>query len=266
MGSFVQITPHAATLTVNGVPKTVHQTHPNFAEIRDLLMSDEFETDDIEELMDVRASIAHRSHGSIVIEADQVHYKGQLMHGLLSQRLVEALEAGGQYFDRLIAFADNYYANPSFRAREQLWPFLEKGQNPIDENGRFLAWKLVRSDYRDIYTGNVSNHIGAVIEMDRTQVDDDPNRTCSAGLHICTWHYLPSFGSARSENDRVMIVAVEPKDVVAVPTDYDNAKMRVCRYVIVGEVSKEDAAHAFEGLSFVESDEFVDGDDAEDDF
>jgi hypothetical protein len=142
MGSFVQITPHAATLTVNGVPKTVHQTHPNFAEIRDLLMSDEFEANEITELMDVRASIAHRSHGSIVIEADQIFYRGQLMHGLLSERLVEALEDGRQYFDRLIAYADNYYANPSYRAREQLWPFLEKGQNPIDEHGRFLAWKL----------------------------------------------------------------------------------------------------------------------------
>jgi hypothetical protein len=28
MGTFVQITPHAATLTVNGVPKTVHQSLP----------------------------------------------------------------------------------------------------------------------------------------------------------------------------------------------------------------------------------------------
>jgi hypothetical protein len=63
-----------------------------------------------------------------------------------------------------------------------------------------------------------------------------------------------------------MIVAVDPKDVVAVPTDYDNAKMRVCRYTIVGEVAKEDAAHAFEGLSFIDSDEFADGDDGEDDF
>jgi hypothetical protein len=43
MGTFVQIIPHAATITVNGVPKTVHQTHQNFAEIRDLLMSDDFD-------------------------------------------------------------------------------------------------------------------------------------------------------------------------------------------------------------------------------
>jgi hypothetical protein len=258
MGSFVQITPHAATITVNGVPKTVHQTHPNFAEIRDLLMSDEFETEDIEELMDVRASIAHRSHGSIVIEADQVLYKGQVMHGLLAQRLVEALEAGGQYFDRLIAFADNYYANPSYRAREQLWPFLEKGQNPIDEHGRFLAWKLVRSDYR---TSTPATCRTTSVPSSRwtaprsTMIPTAPARPASTSAHgtICP-------ASARLvEDDRVMIVAVDPKDVVAVPTDYDNAKMRVCRYAVVGEVSKEDAAHAFEGLSFVDSDEFADG-------
>jgi hypothetical protein len=63
---------------------------------------------------------------------------------------------------------------------------------------------------------------------------------------------LPSFGSARREDGRIMFVAVDPKDVVAVPTDYDNARMRVCRYAIVGEVPKEDAAHAFEGLSCID--------------
>ena len=34
-------------------------------------------------------------------------------------------------------------------------------------------------------------------------VDEDPNRTCSAGLHICSWQYLPCFGSASSQDDRV---------------------------------------------------------------
>jgi hypothetical protein len=139
---------------------------------------------------DVWASISRRSHGSIVIEGDHVLYRGQLMHGLLSERLVEALEAGGQYFDRLIAFADNYYANPSYRAREQLWPFLEKGQNPIDEHGRFLAWQLVRSDYRDIYTGNVANHVGAVIEMDPprwTMIRTEPAPPVSTSAHGTTY-------------------------------------------------------------------------------
>jgi len=72
------------------------------------------------------------------------------------------------------------------------------------------------------------NNIGSVLKMDRTKVDDNPNRTCSAGLHVCSQGYV-KFG------ERLLHVAVDPEHVVAVPTDYNNSKMRVCEYEVLEE-------------------------------
>ena len=38
-----------------------------------------------------------------------------------------------------------------------------------------------------------------------------------------------------------MICKINPRDVVSVPSDYDNAKMRDCRYEVIGELDENDA-------------------------
>ena len=74
--------------------------------------------------------------------------------------------------------------------------------------------------------------------MPRNQVNDDKNQTCSEGLHFCSQEYLGSFGG-----DRVMILKINPKDVVSIPSDYNRSKGRACRYEIIAElgVNPEDA-------------------------
>jgi hypothetical protein len=67
--------------------------------------------------------------------------------------------------------------------------------------------------------------------MERNKVDDNQNNTCSSGLHFCSENYLRSFGG-----DRTVIVKINPRDVVSIPTDYDNSKGRACRYEVIGEV------------------------------
>ena len=51
---------------------------------------------------------------------------------------------------------------------------------------------------------------------------------------MCSFDYLPSYASA--DDDRVMITKVNPRDVVAIPMDYHNTKMRVSRYEVIGEL------------------------------
>ena len=56
-------------------------------------------------------------------------------------------------------------------------------------------------------------------------------QTCSYGLHFCSEGYLRHFGG-----DRVVILKINPRDVVSIPTDYNNTKGRCCRYEVIGEV------------------------------
>jgi len=129
-------------------------------------------------------------------------------------------------------FLNRLLRNPSYRVREELFAFLTHGDIPLTEDGRFLAYKAVRSDYYDIYSGTLLNTVGSVVEMPRSQVDDNSERTCSAGLHVCSRDYLPSFAHS---NGHVMICEIDPADVVSIPRDYNNTKMRCCRYTVVGE-------------------------------
>jgi len=130
--------------------------------------------------------------------------------------------------------------NPSKRAVTELYGFLEKNNLPITSDGHFLAYKKVKQDYTDCYTGTMDNSVGKVVEMERNRVDDDQNNTCSTGLHFCSRDYLNHFGG-----ERIVIVKINPRDVVSIPTDYNNAKGRACRYEVIDEIDKEKADEAF---------------------
>jgi hypothetical protein len=165
-------------------------------------------------------------------QAGVVYYDGQPLHNYAVDRLLTMIDAGREV-KPLVAFLENLQRNPSKRVVDNLYRFLEHGQIPLTDDGHFLAYKAVRGDFKDIHSGTFDNSVGRVCEMARNRVDEDPNRTCSAGLHVCSFGYLPHFSHA---GGHVMICKVNPADVVAIPADYNDTKMRVSRYEVVGEV------------------------------
>ena len=76
--------------------------------------------------------------------------------------------------------------------------------------------------------------------MERYNVDDNKDNTCSTGLHFCSKDYLNSFGG-----ERTVIVKINPRDVVSIPSDYNATKGRACRYEVVGEIDQDKADQAF---------------------
>jgi hypothetical protein len=142
---------------------------------------------------------------------------------------------------------DRLMDNPSKRAVDELYRFLEACDLPITNDGHFLAYKRVRGDFTDIHSGRFDNSVGAKPRLRRNEVDEDSNRTCSHGLHVCSAAYLPHFGSG--PGNRVVVVKVDPADVVAVPQDYNNAKMRVCAYEVVEDVTDQfDFDNSYDGV------------------
>lgn len=180
--------------------------------------------------------------GRIKIDVDDndvvnVTFDGEVVHSTLANRMV------GMYLEGidptpLARFMENLSQNPSKRSVDELFGFLEASDLPITEDGHFLAYKRVRDNYTDIHSGTFDNSIGRVCEMARNRVDDNKERTCSAGLHFCSKEYLPYFGAG--PGNRVMIVKINPRDVVSIPVDYNNAKGRACRYEVVGEIENYD--------------------------
>lgn len=128
----------------------------------------------------------------------------------------------------ILKFCERFMQNPSQRSIDQLWSFLDRGGIPFDTDGCFLAYKAVKEDLKDCYTGTIDNSVGKVIKMDRSLVNDDPNAHCHTGLHVGALDYVREFGP------RILIVKVDPKNVVSVPNDYNCMKMRVCEYTVIG--------------------------------
>jgi hypothetical protein len=127
--------------------------------------------------------------------------------------------------------------------RDQLYGFVRACGLTLTMDGDFLAYKKIRSDYKDIYSGTMDNSVGTVLEMPRHAVEKDPEKTCSRGLHFAAYGYLSHYGS--SEDHRIVLVKVSPSDVVSIPTDYNNMKGRACRYQIYKEVElQEELKHS----------------------
>ena len=221
------------TCMINGVTHTVNFDHPHYENIRAALRDKNF--DEVEELISVRRSIETFVQGKVTVEADRVMYGSLEVRGSVVRRILDMRSEG---FDAspMINFLENLMQNPSKRAVDELYGFLEATKLPITDDGHFLAYKKVNNNYMDFYTGKMDNSVGQIPEMPRNSVDENKDRTCSDGLHFCSLSYLPHYHGG---NGRVIIVKINPRDVVSIPSDYDNAKGRACRYEVIGETTAE---------------------------
>lgn len=136
-------------------------------------------------------------------------------------------------FDGLIAFATKLQQNPSFSSVQQAFTFLEAHRFTLTDSGNIIAYKKVRDDMTDCYSGKFNNNIGEIVTMDRANVTEDPDSYCSQGLHCSNFEYAASFyGGAGS--GKLIIVEVNPADLVSIPRDHGCAKIRVCKYIVKG--------------------------------
>jgi hypothetical protein len=217
--------------TINGVSYSVETDHPKYQQALDCLRNRDW--DAFVDLVNISSQVENYFDGSDVeIKDGSINYHGQVIHNTLTKRILNFMRDGLPH-EPLLNFFKNLMENPSKRAVDELYDFLEAGELPITEDGHFLAFKNVRNDFKDIHSGTFDNSIGKVCEMPRNGVDEDKDRTCSAGLHFCSIEYLPHFSD--SNGGHTMIVKINPKDVVAIPADYNNAKGRTCKYEVVAE-------------------------------
>jgi len=218
-----------------------HSSTTNFDSIRAALSNPETTSEEMEALISPAGAIskAVEDYRGIEVINGVLLYQGEKVGNSLATRILK-IHSEGLPIKPWALFAEKLYRNPDTRVRDELDLFLEACDLPITTEGDFYAFKNVRADYTDIHSGKFDNSIGRTPSMPRDQVDGDRNRTCSQGLHFCSKGYLPSFSHAGS-GGHTMIVQVSPEHVVAIPSDYNNAKGRASQYTVVGEIKPEEA-------------------------
>lgn len=82
--------------------------------------------------------------------------------------------------------------------------------------------------YTDQHTHTMEIKLGEVVSIDRQSCDNDPNASCSRGLHQKSAAHGWNFGS------NAIVCLVNPYHVVAIPS-YDHSKFRTCQYLPVSK-------------------------------
>lgn len=218
----------SVTVIWQGKPVTVKRGSANFEGLRRAVLEEDW--GEVPFHLRSDSSLERWAKGKFKVVDGKISYNGDVLPDDLNARIVE-MASLGQDPTPLMKFWENLQANPSHRSVEQLWRFLNNSGHPITNDGHFLAYKSVRKDFRDHHSGTIENKPGTVIRMERNKISDDPNQTCHFGLHVGSLEYVEGFGSYEK---RIVIVKVNPRDVVCVPVDYSSQKMRVCEYAVIG--------------------------------
>ena len=192
---------------------------------------------------------------NIEVKDGNVYIDGDAVTSIVAERVLNAL-AGDVDAVHIFKFMTRLQLNPSKRAVDELYTFLEHKNLPITDSGTFLAYKAVRSDYSDKHTGTFFNTVGSVLTMPRNKVDDDKNAPCSYGFHAGTLEYASDFAN---HYDKMVVVEIDPADVVSIPTDCNFQKLRTCRYKVVAEYEKPLVEDKYTSNFETENDVYVEG-------
>lgn len=233
MNTAFNITKSGILLFHNGVQSQVPQDHPNFAKIKDALVAKQFNL--VADLMDTRKAVKNwlRLHPALTLVNDKLSLNGEAFSDAVTDKVLNLIEAGNDA-NALYNFLVKVRLNPSNIAQNELLLFCVANAFMIHADGDILAYKSVREDYTDIHSGKFSNKVGTVNTMDRRKVDDVRERTCSHGLHFASYEYATTW----TTYGHLMLLKINPRDVVSIPSDYSNQKGRTCRYEVIAELGE----------------------------
>lgn len=243
----------------DGKHNTIKSDHPNYDKL--IAAFREGNWDEVPSLVSPEAAVSDLSDGRLRVEDGQVY----LLDGeggeftvstSLNDNIMLHIEQGLD-MGPLVEFGLNLQKNSSSRSVTQLFEWIQNTNMTITDDGCFIAYKGIRADFKDSNSGDFDNSPGQVVSMPRNQVDDDPTRTCSHGLHVASFKYASTF------SEITVSVKVNPADVVAVPTDYSASKMRVCKYTVLEKIERPVTTPVYDTSSSATADDYDDEDECD---
>ena len=220
---------------VGGKPYAFNKSHENYDKLLAYLENGNVEH--FEASYDIASTVEHYCDGYVHVDNGELSWQGITMPELFTDRILQ-MRREGFNIDPMLNFLDNMNDNPSDQAIVELFDFMQNKHLPITDDGHFLAYKAVSADFKDIYTGNIDNSVGEEVSIERSKVDSNRSKHCSAGLHVGAIDYVKSYGGIDLDQDneggnQIVICKVNPADVVSVPSDAKFQKLRTCRYEVV---------------------------------
>ena len=224
-------TKNSIIVSFGGEVHSVHKDDSAYEEIVKALQ--EGKDADIPNIVSPAKQIENFSNNEFRVIRGEVFIGGNKVPVRLGKKIVEFAKEKLPHRP-LINFFNNLNENPSNRAVNELFDCLDRNHHPITKDGHFIAYKKVREDFTDTRTGTFNNSVGQIVSVKRNQVDENCEKICSFGLHVASFKYAQNWGGKH-----LLKVKVNPRDVVAVPIDYNRQKMRVCQYEVLDVINEE---------------------------
>jgi hypothetical protein len=239
------LTDESLTVVIDGKAHTMSNEHPAWHQAKEALAQEEWER--LSGLFNVAKAVEDYLDEDVRIEVKDsaVYFEGEAVHNVVVDKILKFMSEGSP-FKPLVKFLGKLMDNPSRRAVNELYTFLEHKNMPITPEGNFLAYKGVTDDFKDFHTRKFSNKIGDVLEMTRNRVCDDANVGCSHGFHAGSYEYAKGYAH---NGGNLMVVEIDPADVVSVPTDCSCQKLRTAKYKVVGHYETIDAPPMDDGYN-----------------
>jgi len=238
-------------------PRILSQSHANFENIKVGVLAKpgtlgHLEDADVLRLADAAATALtelRRLSDRVMIKGDTVLFDGDPMENRLTRHLIEMIKGGDKNYEGYVLFLENVRANPSKASRKFLFKFLDRHDLVITRDGCFLGYKGVGSNGKslaagkedvtvtyldghvEVHRGHIPYPEGATVEMSRKLVDPNRDVACSVGLHVGNFRYADEWG----RDGKLLLVKVNPRDVVSVPSDSNDEKIRAHRFTVIEE-------------------------------
>ena len=248
------LTDNSLTVVIEGKAHTMANTHPAFLQAQEALKAEDYEK--LQNLFDVSKAVGEffDKDANIEVKDGAVYYDGEIIHNLVVDKILDFMRQNLPY-QPLVKFLGKLLENPSHRAVDELYTFLEHKNMPLTPEGNFLAYKGVKSDFTDFYSGKFDNSVGSVLKMRRRNVCDDARDGCSSGFHAGTYEYAKGYAS---NGGHLLVVEINPADVVSVPYDCECQKLRTTEYKVVAVYETIEAPPLDEALYDCYDDEEAD--------
>lgn len=257
----------------DGSIQPISGEHPGFQSILEALKA-KASDDLIRGLADPANLIftkTHRLTDRITLAGGTLLLDGDVLEGPLADFIVNIAQNSDNESSYMawVKFVDKLATNPSPESRDHLFMFMTTHGITVTPEGDIVLYKGVNADGTSIHAGygivdgqamdgNLPNKVGSVLEFPRSKVNANRGIGCATGLHAGTHEYASAFSRGQ-----LLTVVINPRDVVSVPSDHENSKVRVSRYTVL-EINQSEKAYSQPVYGSVEDDDFDDEDSAVD--
>jgi hypothetical protein len=160
------------TIVADGVQHTVLASNPMFASAVSAFQSQDWDALMLVIDPSLKFKNLYAKYEQIEVKDGSVFVDGDVVRSIVADRIINYLADGIDCLP-IFKFITRLRLNPSKRAVDELYTFLEHKHLPLTATGTFLAYKAVRHDFTDKHTGKFFNGVGEVLSMMRNKVDDN---------------------------------------------------------------------------------------------